>query len=67
MVCHHGVVDIDELWQAALVDAQIDAGDAVLFKFSGTHARNDDRANTWLRDSKIVNRDEQEEFGERLA
>lgn len=67
MVCNHGAIDIDEPWQAALAGAQIDTRDAVLFKFSGTHDRNDDRAKAWPRDSEIVNRDEQEEFGERLA
>lgn len=65
MVCNHGA--IDEPWRAALADAQIDARDTVLFKFSGTHDRNDEDAKAWPRDSEIVNRDEQEDFGERLA
>ena len=50
-------MDIDELWQATLRDAHIEAFDARLIKLPGERAPNGVSAMTWVRDDTIFPED----------
>jgi hypothetical protein len=64
VVWHAGAVDIDELWQAALDDAGIDAKDAMLFVRSGPQAPDGCRGKCWPRNDVIDDESDCRALGE---
>ena len=56
-------MDLDELWRAALNDAGIDPGDALMFVFPGAGSKNGDTAKTWVRGVLIDDPNDCESLG----
>jgi hypothetical protein len=59
--------DLAEIWTAALVDAGVDASDAVLYPFAGKQSSTGYVARTWARGALVTEPGDVAAFGDNLA